>query len=109
MNDDELRMILDFVEADRNKTVRVDQRPYLSQESFAPPPRPVEEQRRDIASFRSVCRRFAEIGLQIQFSKVVTRLSTEGLNRLETLAGWPNARRHVQRFSYLVPYFYNSE
>lgn len=109
LSDDELRLILDYVEADPDKTVKVDQRPYLSQESFAPPPRPSEEQTKDVAKFRGVCRRFAEIGLQQQFSKIATRLSSQGLNRLEKLAEWPNATRHVKKFSYMVPYFYEGE
>ena len=103
-----LRLILDQIEPDPEKTVAIDRRQFLSVESFD---RPLPSSRgsiKDLGRFRQACRRFAVVGEPLLFTRVATRLSQKGLERLKTLAGWPHLTRHVKKFSYLVPYFYVS-
>lgn len=102
-----LRHVLEQLEPNPDEPIPVDRRRFLSQESLdrpSPPPRSCIE---DIASFRLACKQFADVGAPLLFTRVVTRLSKRDLTRLETLAGWQVAR-HVKRFSYLVPYFFQN-
>ncbi|KAI9762791.1 MAG: hypothetical protein M4579_000143 [Chaenotheca gracillima] len=101
-----LREILDHIEADPEKSVSIDRRAYLSVESFKAPSPPIRAQAQDIAHFRLVCRRFAELGIPHQFTRVTTRFSSRGFARLERIADWPHVAAHVKKFSYMVPCFY---
>lgn len=102
-----LRLVLDELEPNPDEPIPVDRRRFLSQESLdrpSPPPRSCIE---DIASFRLACKQFADVGAPLLFTRVVIRLSKRDLKRLETLAGW-EVSKHVKRFSYLVPYFFEN-
>ncbi|KAL9599111.1 MAG: hypothetical protein Q9219_004069 [cf. Caloplaca sp. 3 TL-2023] len=101
-----LKDILDFIDADPDKTVNIDRRAYLSVESFRLPSPPAPSRAHDVGSFRLTCRRFAEIGIPYQFSKVATRFSYHGLERLEKICSQKHLAKHTRKFSYLVPYFY---
>ena len=101
-----LRDILDHIEADPDRTVSIDRRAYLSVESFAAPSLPAPAQAQDIAHFRLVCKRFAELGVPHQFTRVTTRFSRRGFSRLEWIAKKPDLAKHVKKFSYMVPCFY---
>lgn len=103
-----VRLILDQIEPDPDKTVPVDRRRFLSVESFDFPPPSTRGSIKDVGSFRLTCKRFADIGAPLQFTRVAARLSKRGLAKLEDLAGWPHLARHVKKFSYLVPYFYGN-
>ncbi|EMC94704.1 hypothetical protein BAUCODRAFT_73956 [Baudoinia panamericana UAMH 10762] len=107
--DDVLLKIRDQIEPHPEKTVPIDRRQFLSEESFERPLPPARHSLRDIGHFRCACRRFAEIGEPLLFTKVVTRFSKNGLWRLEQLTAWPHLARHVKKFSYLVPYFYTHD
>jgi hypothetical protein len=101
-------MILDHIEADPEKTITVDNRLYLSRESFSFPVPPPLEQEQAIGNFRRVCRRFSELGAVRQFARVTTRFSRKGFKRLEDIAGQEHLAKCVKKFSYMVPYFYTS-
>lgn len=101
-----LREILDHIESDPDRSIGLDRRAYLSQESFRPPPPPDRDQAQTIASFRLTCKRFAELGALHQFSRVTTRFSRKGLERLENIASQEHLAKHVRKFSYMVPFFY---
>ena len=101
-----LRLILDQIEPDPDKTVPIDRRQFLSVESFDRPPPSARGSIKDIGSFRCACRRFADVGEPLLYTRVAARFSRRGLKRLEQLAAWPHLARHVKKFSYLVPYFY---
>ena len=98
--------ILDFIQADPDQVVSVDRRAYLSVESFKAPSPPSPAQAQDVASFRLVCRRFAELGAPYQFTRVTTRFSIKGFSRLDGIAASPDVARHVKKFSYMIPCFY---
>ncbi|KAK3691298.1 hypothetical protein LTR37_018743 [Vermiconidia calcicola] len=99
-----LRHILDQIEPDPERTVPIDDRRFISVESFelAPPSDSVK----DIGRFRLTCHRFAEVGAPLLFIFVKGRFSKRGLERLEEFAGWGHLTGHVKKFSYLVPYLY---
>ena len=101
-----LRLILDQIEPDPDKTVPIDRRQFLSVESFDIPLPSSRGSIRDIRRFRCTCKRFADIGAPLLFTRVAARFSNRGLQKLETLASWPHLASHVKKFSYLVPYFY---
>ncbi|KAF2735165.1 hypothetical protein EJ04DRAFT_221171 [Polyplosphaeria fusca] len=101
-----LRVILDHVEPDPDKFISVERRAYLSQESFKQPAPPEKTDAQAIADFRLTCKRFAELGAIYQFSRVTTRFSRKGLQRLENIADQPHLAKHVKKFSYMVPFFY---
>ncbi|KAI9682100.1 MAG: hypothetical protein M1817_000154 [Caeruleum heppii] len=101
-----IRDILDHIGADPERTVSIDRRAYLSVESFAAPSLPAPAQAQDIAHFRLVCKRFAELGIPHQFTRVTTRFSKRGFCRLERIAGHRHITKHVKKFSYMVPCFY---
>lgn len=103
-----IKLILDQIEPDPDKTVPVDRRQFLSVESFDFPPPSTRGSIKDIGRFRLVCRRFSDIGAPLQFTRVSGRLSKRGLQKLEVLAEWRHLAQHVKKFSYLVPYFYRS-
>ena len=101
-----LRRVLDHIQPDPERTVPIDDRSFLSVESFdrVPP----SDADRDIRRFRRTCKRFAEVGEPVLFTIVGVRFSKLGLQKLEELATWPHITRHVKKFSYLVPYYYPS-
>ena len=101
-----LKDILDCIEADPDRSISIDRRAYLSVESFRLPSPPVPSRAHDIGSFRLVCRRFAEIAIPYQFTKIATRFSRQGLTRLEKICSRGYLAKHTRKFSYLVPYFY---
>lgn len=101
-----LRHILDQIEPDPGRTVPIDDRRFISVESLEIE-QPSSDSVKDIGRFRGVCRRFAEVGAPLLFTLVKVRFSKDGLERLETFAGWSHLARHVKKFSYLMPYFYS--
>lgn len=104
--DELLQLILEHVAADPDKSLTVDQRAYLSQESFRAPPSPSPDQAQTIGNFRLACRRFSEIGARQQFGRVTTRFSWHGFKRLEGISEQAHLAKHVKKFSYMVPCFY---
>ncbi|OAL05828.1 hypothetical protein IQ06DRAFT_313074 [Phaeosphaeriaceae sp. SRC1lsM3a] len=85
--DELLRIILEHITTESEKLVNLQQRAYLSQESFkvfSPEP----DQAQNIAS------------------RVTTRFSRKGLRRLEWIARQPHLAGRVKKFSYMVPFFY---
>ena len=101
-----LKDILDYIEADPERSVSVDRRAYLSVESFRLPDPPLPLQAQDIASFRLTCRRFAELGVPYQFTKVATRFSRAGFQRLDKICSNLHLSKHTKKFSYILPFFY---
>lgn len=101
-----LKDILDFIDADQDRSINIDRRAYLSVESFRLPSPPVPSRAHDIGNFRLTCRRFAETGIPYQFAKVATRFSHHGLERLDKICSQRHLAEHTRKFSYLVPYFY---
>ncbi|CAK4031609.1 Hypothetical predicted protein [Lecanosticta acicola] len=104
--------ILSYIAPEHDSTLHIDKaiikRQFLSVESL-PPPAPTREFRDsivDVGHFRRSCKRFADIGAPYIFTQVAIRFSEKGLQRLDDLARWRNVARHVKRFSYLVPYFF---
>ncbi|KAK0252509.1 hypothetical protein LTR01_005883 [Friedmanniomyces endolithicus] len=102
-----LRAILDQIVPDPERTVPIDRRQFLSVESFV---KPLLDSGRgavkDVGAFRRTCRRFADVGAPLLYTRVAARFSKTGLKKLEQLTEWPHLARHVKKFSYLVPYFY---
>lgn len=107
IHDDILRLVLNEIAPDPNKTVPVDCRRFLSVESFGPPVEIAPSAVQDICSFRLASKRFAEIGAPLLFTRVQARLSEQGLRRLEELSNWKHLTHYVKKFSYMVPYFYD--
>ena len=101
-----LHLILDQIEPDPDKTIPIDRRQFLSNESFEKPKDTTRGSLTDIGNFRLACRRFADVGAPLLFTRVDVRFSRRGLNGLEKLAGWPHLARHVKVFALLMPYFY---
>src|SRR5277367_4019984 len=85
---------------------RVDDRAWLSVESFRLPPPRDEGAASYVASFRLTCKKFSEVGIQHQFKRVVTRFSVAGFARLRNISAHPHIARVVQKFSYMVPRVY---
>ena len=101
-----LRDILDFIESDPEKSIDIHRRAYLSVESFKPPPLPSPGQAEAIGNFRRVCKRFSELGIPYQYTRVATRFSLADFERLRRIAEQPHLARYVKKFTYLVPLFY---
>ena len=106
LSNDLLRDILDQIESNPELTISVDRRAYLSVESFRPPSPPPPPRAQDIGNFRLTCRRFAEAGIPYQFTRIATRFSPAGFERLENICNCPHLARHTRKFSYLIPDFY---
>jgi len=104
--DELLRIILEHVASEPEKLISLERRAYLSQESFKPHPPPEPDQAQNIAFFRLTCRKFSDLGVIHQFSRVTTRFSRRGLRRLEKIANQPHLAERVKKFSYMVPFFY---
>ncbi|KAI5375629.1 hypothetical protein J4E82_005580 [Alternaria postmessia] len=105
--DELLRIILEYVASEPEKPISLERRAYLSQESFKLP-LPLEPDDADtVAKFRLTCRKFALLGVIHQFSRVTTRFSRKGLERLEKIANQPHIAGRVKKFSYMVPFFYD--
>lgn len=104
--DELLRIILENVTSEPEKLVSLERRAYLSQESFKQPPPLEYDAAQNIAAFRLTCRKFADLGVIHQFSRVTTRFSRRGLKRLENIAAQPHIAQRVKKFSYMVPFFY---
>ncbi|KAI4956013.1 hypothetical protein J4E91_000223 [Alternaria rosae] len=100
--DELLRIILEYVASEPEKPISLERRAYLSQESFKLPLPPEPDDAETIASFR-----FSDLGVIHQFSRVTTRFSRKGLERLERIAGQPHIAGRVKKFSYMVPFFYD--
>lgn len=101
-----LKDILDYIEADPERSVSIDRRAYLSVESFHLPSPPLPLQAQDIGNFRLTCRRFAELGIPYQFTRIATRFSRAGFQRLDKICSRPHLAKHIKKFSYLIPFFY---
>lgn len=101
-----LKDILDHVESDPERSVSIDRRAYLSVESFRPPSPPPPSRAQDIGNFRLVCRRFAELAVPYQFTKIATRFSRSGFRRLDHICSKGYLAKYTRKFSYLVPCFY---
>lgn len=101
-----LKDILDHIEADPERSVNIDRRAYLSVESFRLPSPPLPSRAQDIGNFRLVCRRFAELAVPYQFTKIATRFSRSGFRRLDRICSKGYLAKHTRKFSYLVPFFY---
>ncbi|KAI9664409.1 MAG: hypothetical protein M1829_005802 [Trizodia sp. TS-e1964] len=101
-----LRCILDHIEADPTITVSIDRRAYLSVESFNPPPPPLASEAENISNFRLVCKRFGDVGIPHQFTRITTRFSKKGFQRLERIAEKDYLAKHVKKFTYMLPFFY---
>jgi hypothetical protein len=101
-----LRIILEYVASEPEKPISLEKRAYLSMESFRMPPPPEHDQAQDLAKFRLVCKKFSDLGLIHQFSRVTTRFSRKGLKRLEEIAKVEHVAQRVKKFSYMVPFFY---
>jgi len=102
-----LRLILDQIEPDPDRTIPIESRGFLSVESFDRPLPSTRGSIKDVGRFRCACKRFADVGEPLLYTRVAARFSKRGLQKLEQLAAWPHLARHVKKFSYLVPYFYN--
>ena len=105
--DELLRIILEYVASEPEKPISLERRAYLSQESFKLPLPPDHDQAQTIAAFRLTCTKFSDLGVIHQFSRVTTRFSKRGLDRLEKIASQPHIARRVKKFSYMVPFFYD--
>ena len=101
-----LKDILDHIELDPQIAVAIDRRSHLSVESFRPPSPPLPSQAQDIGSFRLSCRRFAELGISYQFTRISLRFSSAGFRRLDEICNNQHLTSHTRKFSYLVPPFY---
>ena len=101
-----LKDILDHIESDPQRSIPVDRREYLSVESFRPPSPPLPSQAQDIGNIRLSCRRFAELGIPYQFTRVTLRFSSSGFQRLARICSHAHLAKHTKKFSYLVPLFY---
>ena len=101
-----LKDVLDHIEADPDRAIPIDRRAYLSVESFRPPSPPLPPQAQTIGNFRLTCRRFADLGTAHQFTRIATRFSKAGFQRLDNIASRPNLAKHTKKFSYLIPFFY---
>ncbi|KAF1827681.1 uncharacterized protein K489DRAFT_309602 [Dissoconium aciculare CBS 342.82] len=98
--------ILKEIDSDNNRACTVDERRFLSVESFDSPPAESNDSVDTICKFRRLGRRFAELGAPFLFSRITTRFSHKGLDRLKQLAEWDHLACYVRKFSYLVPYFF---
>ena len=103
---DLLIYILDYIEGDPELAINIDRRAYLSVESFRPPAPPPPARAQDIGNFRLACKRFSELGAPYQFTRIATRFSPAGLQRLDNICSWPRLTKHTKKFSYLIPDFY---
>ncbi|KAH9863260.1 hypothetical protein IAQ61_009537 [Plenodomus lingam] len=104
--DELLRIVLENVTSEPEKLTSLERRAYLSQESFKQPPPLEPDQAQTIAAFRLTCRKFSDLGVIHQFSRVTTRFSRRGLKRLENIANQRHIAERVKKFSYMVPFFY---
>lgn len=106
LGNDLLRIILEHLALEPEKLISLERRAYLSQESFRQSPSLEPDQAQYIAAFRLTCRRLSDLGVIHQFSRVTTRFSKRGLNRLENIAKQRHLAQRVKKFSYMVPNFY---
>lgn len=97
--------ILSYFE-DPNRIVAVDQRAYLSQESFSEPPLPTHENVKTVGNFGATCRRFSEIAATQLFARVTTRFSQHGFERLSRISKSSRLAKNVKKFTYMSPGFY---
>jgi hypothetical protein len=97
-----LQIIVEMIYEDSQRFVPIDRREFLSIESFPP----VQPDTSTLSSFRLVCTHFSELGLPYQFSRVTTRFSLQGFQRLSNISSCVRAARCTRRFIYMVPYFF---
>ncbi len=105
--DELLRIILEYVASEPEKPISLERRAYLSQESFKLPLPLEPDDATTIANFRLTCKRLSNLGVIHQFSRVTTRFSRKGLDRLQKIATEPHIAGRVKKFSYMVPFFYD--
>lgn len=103
-----LKDILDHIDVDPQQSIAVDRRNYLSVESFRAPSPPSPSQAQDIGNFRLSCRRFSDLGIPYQFTRISLRFSSDGFSRLDSICSYDRLARHTRKFSYLVPLFYDT-
>lgn len=97
-----LQIIVELIYEDLQRFVPIDRREFLSIESFPP----VHPDTSTLSNFRLVCKYFSELGLPHQFSRVTTRFSRQGLQRLDKISSCARAAKCTRRFIYMVPYFF---
>lgn len=106
LSDELILLILEHLEGPWEISVPIDKRAYLSVESFGPPLERPENAVEALGRFRLICRRLAVIGASRQFSRVTTRFSQHGFERLERIAKCKDIAQAVKKFTYMVPYFW---
>lgn len=97
-----LQIIVERIYEDSQRFVPIDRREFLSIESFPP----IQPDTSTLSSFRLVCRYFSDLGLPYQFSRVTTRFSLQGFQRLDKISSCVRAAKCTRRFIYIVPYFF---
>lgn len=97
-----LQIIVELIYEDSQRFVPIDRREFLSIESFPP----VQPDTSTLSSLRLVCTHFSELGLPYQFSRVTTRFSRQGFQRLDKISSCARAAKCTRRFIYMVPYFF---
>ncbi len=97
-----LQIIVERIYEDSQRFVPIDRREFLSIESFPS----IQPDASTLSSFRLVCKHFSELGLPYQFSRVTTRLSRQGFERLDKISSCVRAAQCTRRFIYMVPYFF---
>lgn len=100
--EDVLKIMVEMIYEDSQRFVPIDRREFLSIESFPP----VQPDTSTLSSFRLVCKYFSELGLPYQFSRVTTRFSRQGFQRLDKISSCVRAAKCTRRFIYMVPYFF---
>ncbi|GAB7353664.1 hypothetical protein MBLNU459_g4070t1 [Dothideomycetes sp. NU459] len=91
---------------DPDRSVAVDQRAYLSQESFKPPSLLSHDEVKAVGEFGATCRKYSEIAATQLFARVTTRFSRQGFERLERIGQTPRLAKNVKKFTYMSPGFY---
>jgi hypothetical protein len=102
-----MHRVLDFIDGDADRFIKPDQRAYLSVEAFGPPPPPPPPDAVEtLKTYREVCRSFSEQGARFLFAKIAIRFGQAELERLENIAGSRHLASQVQKFVYMIPYFF---
>ena len=105
-----LRKIVEYLAEGADKIPKLDDRGYLSQQSFRAPDPPTEEQLKDISNFRLTCQLFSHIGAQRQHAKVRVKFNKNSFERLRGIASVDYLASNVRRFCYMLPIgFYHNK
>jgi hypothetical protein len=107
LDDNILLQIVEYLDGGQQRLVPFYQRRHLSVESFRNPPPPERGSAASLSGFRLSCRRFADVAARPQWVRVTTRFSEDGLRRLDNIASSPRIARHVRKFCYMVPIFFD--